>query len=321
MTKITKIWLIIAVSLILIGCVIFFGVMTMLKWDLTKLSTVKYETNEYEISEAYKNISIVTDTADVVFVPSENESSLVVCREQKNIEHTVLVKDNTLTIEINDTRKWYEFIGINMGSSKITVNVPMGKYGALWVESETGDVEIPKDFKFESIDISENTGRVENYASVSDSIKIKTSTGDICVENISAGSLELSVSTGGIKISGVSCEGEANINVSTGKAKLTDVQCKNLISSGNTGSVNLKNVVAADKISVTRSTGDIEFEACDAAEINIKTSTGYVKGTLLSDKIFSTQTDTGRVRVPKTTSGGICNIKTSTGDIDISIQQ
>ena len=64
MSKITKIWLIIAASLVLVGCIIFGGVMTMLKWDFTKLSTGKYETHNYEIDEKFNNISIVTDTAE-----------------------------------------------------------------------------------------------------------------------------------------------------------------------------------------------------------------------------------------------------------------
>ena len=54
--------------------------------------------------------------------------------------------------------------------------------------------------------------------------------------------------------------------------------------------------------------------------IMVKTSTGNVKGTLLSDKIFVTDTSTGRVSVPKTTSGGKCEITTSTGDIEIELE-
>ena len=67
----TKIWLIIATSLVLIGCIIFSGVMTMLKWDFTKLSTSKYDTNNYEITENFNNISIITSTADILFLPSK----------------------------------------------------------------------------------------------------------------------------------------------------------------------------------------------------------------------------------------------------------
>ena len=65
-----KIWLIVAAALVLLGSVLFVGVMSMLKWDFHKLSTVSYETNTYEISETYQNISIVADTADIVFVAS-----------------------------------------------------------------------------------------------------------------------------------------------------------------------------------------------------------------------------------------------------------
>ena len=52
----------------------------------------------------------------------------------------------------------------------------------------------------------------------------------------------------------------------------------------------------------------------------VNTSTGDVNGTLLSEKIFITDTSTGRVSVPKTTSGGKCEITTSTGDINIGIK-
>ena len=319
MSKTVKIWLIIASSLVLVGCIIFGGVMNMLKWDFTKLSTAKYETNAYEINEDYKNISIVTDTANIVFLPSEDSKTSVVCHEQKNMKHSVTVKGDTLAIEVVDTRKWYEYIGINVGGPKITVNIPNGEFGALLVKSSTGNVEIPKDFKFESIDITESTGKVTNYASASELIKIKASTGDIHIKNISAGALDLSVSTGGITVSNVTSEGDVKINVSTGKTNITDIECKNVISSGTTGDIFLKNVIASEKFSIERSTGDVKFDGSDAAEIVAKTDTGNVRGSLLTDKVFITQTDTGSIDVPKTMTGGRCEIITDTGDIKIII--
>ena len=42
--------MIFAVILIIAGCMILGGVMTMLNWDFSKLSTVQYETNVYEIT-------------------------------------------------------------------------------------------------------------------------------------------------------------------------------------------------------------------------------------------------------------------------------
>lgn len=321
MSKITKIWLITAASFVLVGGIIFGGVMAMLQWDFTKLSTGKYETNDYEIAENYNNISIITDAADVVFVPSESQKTSVVCHEQKNRKHSVTVRSGKLVIEIVDARKWYEYIGINFGTPKIAVSIPQGEYGALFVKSSTGNVEIPKEFKFENIDISESTGNVTNYASASEKISIKTSTGNIRVENASAGTLDLSVSTGGITVSNVTCEGDVKINVSTGKTNLTNIDCKNVVSNGDTGAISLKNVIAAEKFSIERSTGDVKFDGCDASEIFVETDTGDVRGSLLTDKVFITQTDTGSINVPKTVTGGQCEITTATGDIHISIKQ
>ncbi len=318
MSKATKIWLTVAAALVLIGCIIFVGAMMAHKWEFGKLSTAKYETNEYAIDESFKNISIVTDTADIVFTASKDSECSVVCREQKNMKHSVCVKDDTLVIELADTRKWYEYIGINFAAPTITVHLPEGEYGTLYVKENTGDIEVPEDFIFESIDISASTGDIENYASAAEHVRIKTSTGDIRVEDISAGALDLSVSTGKVTVSDVSCEGDVTLKVSTGKTSLTNITCQNLTSSGDTGIISLTNVYVEGTMLIDRSTGDVAFENADAASISVKTDTGDVRGTLHSPKTFYASTDTGKVSVPKT-SGGICEITTDTGDIIIEL--
>lgn len=319
MKKTTKIWLIIATSFILVGSLIFGGAMIMLKWDFSKLSTAKYVTNSYDINEGFKNITIDTDTADILFVASDYQTCKVVCYEQENIQHSVNTANDTLVIKAVDNRKWYEYIGINFKAPKITVHMPIGDYGALAIKSSTGGIEIPNDFIFKSIDISESTGKVSNHASATDGIKIKTSTGSICVENVSAGSLDLSASTGGITVNNVECFGDVNTNVSTGKTNLIDVECKNLTSNSSTGSINLSNVVAIENFSINTNTGDVSFEYSDASQIFMETNTGDVSGSLLTEKVFITQTDTGSVDVPKTVTGGRCEITTDTGNIKIDV--
>ncbi|MBQ9805887.1 MAG: DUF4097 family beta strand repeat protein [Clostridia bacterium] len=320
MSKATKVWFAIATALILIGLILFGGIMGSNKWDFTKLSTVEYETNQHEITKEFKAISVNTDTADITFVPSESKSCLVVCYEQASVKHSVEVKDGTLSIKAVDTRKWYEHIGINFDTPAITVYVPRGEYGAISIQSSTGDVEIPKELQFESIEITESTGDITNYASASDFIKLTTTTGDIRVENISAASLSLSVSTGRITASGISCEGDVTVNVSTGKSVLTDVTCKSLISNGSTGDITLTSVIATERFSIKRSTGDVKLEGCDAGELSITTDTGDVEGSLLSEKVFIANTDTGDKAVPDTISGGKCEVTTDTGDIRLTIK-
>lgn len=320
MRKGTKIWLIIGSSFIVLGVLIFASVMTINRWDFTKLSTVKYETNTYPVSEEFNSISMKTDTADIFFLPSGDGTCQVICYEQEKIKYSVAVQDGTLTINALDERKWYDYIGIALGGPKITVYLPKTEYDMLFIKASTGDIEIPENLRFENIDILASTGDVQCYASVSGFIKIKLSTGDIRVENVSADALDLSVSTGDVTTSSIKCEGDIKIKVSSGDVRLTDIACKSFISTGSTGDISLKNVIATEQFSIKRSTGDVRFESCDAAAIFVETDTGDVSGSLLKDKTFVVESNTGRIDVPKTVSGGRCEINTATGDISITIK-
>lgn len=319
MKKSTLVTIIVASSLILAGSLIFCTVMSILKWDFTKLSTTKFETNDHVIAEDFNSICIDTDTADIEFLISDNDKTSVVCHEHEGEGHAVAVKDGTLTIELKDTRKWYEHIGINFGSTKITVYLPESEYTSLLINMDTSDVKIPNDFMFESINISGSTGDVTCLASAQEFIKIKTSTGNIELEGISAHELDLSVTTGDIKLSDIECDGDIEIKVSTGKSRIEDVKCKSLISEGDTGDIHLINVVATEIFSIERSTGDVRFDSCDAPEIYVETDTGDVYASFLTDKVVIYETDTGDVSIPKSTDGGRCEISTDTGDITVTI--
>lgn len=319
MKKPTKIWLITGTALLLIGLIIFGCEMFMLKWDFMKLQTRNFETNTYTIKEEFSSILINTDTADIEFKLADNNACKVVCYEDIKTPHSIAVEDETLNINTLDKRKWYDHIGINFTSPKITVYLPKTDYSSVIIKESTGDINIPNTFKFLNADVLVSTGNVNFLASAFNEIKIKTSTGHIYTENISAKEVYLSVSTGEIKASKINCGGDFSLNVSTGKASLLDITCKSLISNGDTGDIRLKNVIATEKFSVKRSTGDVILEGSDAKEIFIKTDTGDVKGTLLSSKVFITDTDTGSIKVPETATGGKCEITTDTGDIKIDI--
>ncbi len=333
MKKLTKILLITATALVLIGAVIFAGGFLRLK------SEFKYKINTYEITESFENLSINTDTADITIKLSDDTKSKIVCHEtNENIKHSVNVQNDTLAINLNDNRKWYDYIEINFGSPKIEIYLPIKDYSALNIKEDTGDIEIANDFSFMDVNITLSTGDI-NFCADAENIKIKgstsditlesistgavnisTSTGDIYLKNMSADKINLSTSTGDIIASGVTCKADAKLNVSTGKITIKDAKLKNLITYGSTGDISLKNVLAGNKFSIKRSTGDVKFNACDADEIFIVTDTGDVKGSLLSSKIFLTNTDTGNIDVPKTTTGGKCEITTDTGNIEITIK-
>ena len=317
----TKIWLIIAAALVVLGGIIFTVIMTLNHWDFSKLSTVKYTTSTHQVSEAFRDILVDTDTADILIGVSEDETCKVVCREQEKLTHSVSVADGVLHIQLVDQRKWYEHIGISVGHSQVTVYLPQREYGALNIAAGTGDVALPRELGFENVAISLSTGDISSFAAVSQAAKFKASTGRIWVESIAPETLDISVTTGRITVTDAACTGDVTLGVTTGKIQLTDMTCQNLYSSGSTGDLTLNNVTASGSFNLKRTTGSISFAKCDAAGITVKTTTGHVTGSLVSGKVFATQTSTGNVRVPETTTGGLCKITTGTGDIQITIEE
>lgn len=247
--KQTKVWLVIAGFLILAGLIVH-----------SVLHNGSYETNTYEITESFHNLSINTDTADITFALSEDGKCRVQCYEEEKVKHCVTIREDTLVIEVVNSKSWYDYIGINISSPKITVFLPKAQYDSFLIDVSTGNVRI----------------------------------GNLSVK-------------------------ELNISVSTGDVTLANLPCNNLTSTGSTGNVHLDHVTAAQKLSIERSTGNVKFDGCDAAEIFVETDTGNVTGSLLTEKIFFTHTDTGRIDVPQSVTGGKCEITTDTGNIKITI--
>ena len=281
MSKTKKIWLLVGASLILIGTITFITIMSLIGWDFKMLSNHKYQTNIHTVTEEFNSVSIDTTTADITFIPTQNENCSVVCEEQEKLTHSVSVINGTLTVKLIDTRKWYEYIGISFKSPKITVYIPQDEY----------------------VDIS-----------------VKASTAKVSIREISADSIDVSVSTGDVKLTSITCKNDIKIKVTTGDTELYDIKCKNLTSNGSTGDVELKNVIAKEKLSLERTTGDIELDFCDAKDIFAKTSTGDVEGSLLTDKNFNVKTCTGKQKVPTSAGEGKCEITTDTGNVNIRVK-
>ena len=330
---------IIALCLIAVGSIVFVCVMAANHWDFSKLVTQKLVETVHNTEGEFDSISIMSDTADIEILMSDDEKCRVECYEYENEKHTVSIADGTLKIESVDERKWYEHIGITAHSPSIKIFLPEKEYRALSIDESTGDISIKEYFKFDSIDIKVSTGDVLIENTCMGDVNIEASTADITLSFAEcSGNVGISASTGDIQLSSVNCDGDITTRVSTGKTTLntltckalrmtastgktlmTDVNCTEIISEADTGDITMKNVIAVKSFNLSRSTGDVFFDMCDAGEIFVQTSTGDVTGTLISDKIFFAESDTGHVEVPKSTVGECCEISTDTGDINISV--
>ena len=179
------------------------------------------ETHEYEIKENFKDIKITTDTADIQFILSENPSSFIVCEEEKNANHSVTVKENTLRIEIVDDQKWYEDIGIKLRTPKITVYLGKSEYGNISLETDTGNVLLDDVITTGKLTIETDTGNVNFEACDASEVIIKTDTGNITGSFLTDKVVFAESDTGKIDIPKVIADEKCEIITDTGNIKIT----------------------------------------------------------------------------------------------------
>lgn len=258
MRKITKVWLITAGSLILTGFILFTVVMSAFKWDFTKLSTSEYETNITEIDKTFNNISISTETADVVFALSDDEICRVECCEDEKEKHTVTVENDTLTVKSNNQKSWYDYIGFSPNLQKITVY-------------------LPKDHSFGNVDISLSTGDV-NIKNISvGTLNLSVTTGDAYLTDIVCGNIISSGSTGDITLNNVLSTEKISVERSTGDVKFNDSDAAEIYVKTNTGDVT-GNLLSSKVFVTDTNIGSIDVPETDnGGKCEIITNTGDIK--------------------------------------------
>jgi len=244
MSKKKIVTLLLASVLVVAGIVLFLVGACGFNFDMTQLSVGSHETNTYELQESFRNISVDVDTADVIFVRSQDGKCKVVCKESSQQKHSVRIADNTLQIRLDDHRHWLDYI-LNLEQLEITVYLPADSYDRIGVDTDTGDVAIPAGFTAKEV-------------------AIQTDTGDILLDSqLCSGNIALETDNGDIELRDVVAQGQIRIE-------------------SDTGDVSFKNCDAL-RINVETDTGDItgtlrtgkQFRAySDTGDVEVPLSTG-----------------------------------------------
>ena len=284
--------------------------------------SVKVETAEYKELGTFENFNINLRVADLEIKPSTDGTRSVIVDETKYDQHTVEVKDNTLVVTGHDKRQWFEhlFSWAFFQKVKVTVYIPEGTYNTFKVRNSTGTVVVHANYTFDSFDVKTSTGSINSSANSLNQIKAESSTGSINIKDVTAKSVNLKASTGSVHLTNAVVTEDVEAYASTGSVNLENVKCENFKTDGSSGTARLTNVIVNDKIDIRRSTGSVKLVDSDANSLYIKTSTGSVNLTLLSEKVFYATSGTGSVSVPKSTTGGMCEIHSSTGSIKAVIK-
>jgi DUF4097 and DUF4098 domain-containing protein YvlB len=336
--KKSNVAIIVAVCLIFVGSAILFAGLIAADFNFDDFASEQFEETANLVEGSFEHISVSTQIHTIELIKSDNGECKIIYDKNDNFKLEYVITDNTLTLKIIDDREWYDYIGIFTEKATLTLYLPESKYQSLSVVTNTGDVTIPGTLAFTYATIAASTGSINISANFEENLSIAVSTGNITLKELKLKKLSASVSTGNILLENVETENELKLECSTGSIELYGINAESIVSTGSQGDILIKNTkvqneikikrstgdvtltnTTADSFKIKTSTGDVKLNSSDAESIDIETDTGKVEGSLLSEKIFVTNSGTGNIQVPSTNSGGTCKIRTSTGDIRITI--
>lgn len=347
-----------AIAAIIVGGIALSLISAFTVIAIVSASNVKKDTKEFAINETVSNIKIDVDTTDIEFQLSENNERKVVCEQTTKDIHEVSVENEELLIKYFNRRNVFERI-FNFQQMKVTVFLPMASYSSLEIETDTGEIDVPYGYTFNSVKLKTDTGNISLKSSGVEQVSVRASTGNITLSNINTKDFSVQASTGRLNLSKINAstkffsktstgnqvmeevttkelesqsstgkisffssqiENKGSFSTDTGGVDLKDTTMGELYAKASTGNIKLTNTIINGHAELRTSTGDVIFEDSDAQTLYIKTSTGDIKGTFLTSKIFYVKQGSGSPNYPKSTEGGLCEIYTDTGNINIKFK-
>lgn len=329
MKKSVKSALIVSVSLILSGLLILFAVLWSLSFDFSKLdytayNNVEYKVTVYDVDYDFTDVYIDETSLDIGFDVTEQEKAYVRVMAQENISHQVYVENEKLVIKRADDNTIKNSVwGINIATQtpSLTVYLPKKNYENLTINSTSGDIFIyeNKNFSFKNCEISANSGDIDVLGCVTDSLIVNNTSGKIDVGFGSLKNVTLSTNSGDVYLQKLKDSHDINIKTTSGDTNISLVTCDNLYVESNSGEQECLNTQVANLSEMHSTSGDITLEDFDSGELDLWSISGSIYGELLSAKSFITDSISGDIMVPKDGTGGVCLVRTDSGDITIAI--
>ncbi|MGE6489985.1 DUF4097 family beta strand repeat-containing protein [Paenisporosarcina sp. NPDC076898] len=138
------------------------------------------------IQDAFTNIEVTTNNAEVVIVPTKSSEATVEytgANKKHKYIFNVDVKGDTLFVQLKQKRRFFFSFGFNSSDLKLAVNVPEKQYKNLHVESDNGRISV-ENIQSEGIMLETDNGQIQVKKVLAKNVHVESDNGKIVLEDI-----------------------------------------------------------------------------------------------------------------------------------------
>ena len=311
MSKVTKVILITAGALILVGLIVSAIGIVILRNSVKKNDKkVVYEHKEEVITEDFTDLNLSEISETIEIKPSEDGQVRIDYYDAEKYIHKIEVKNNTLELYVKtyeDNAPWWERFSFHFDIEGLvtageehptTIYLPEDSYGSLTISTVSGEVIVPENYSFEGMSVSTTSGDVVAECIATGTVSFDTTSGNIAAANINATSLDASSTSGELSFTDTKVSGGVNINSVSGTVTLKDVK--------------------SDDLEVNTVSGEIYLTALDTETASLTTTSGDISGTIAGDHEYEVDTTSGDIDLPSSIKGeSLIEIDTVSGDVSL----
>lgn len=256
--KILVVGLIIGLSFTTVGVVIYGGNFEKIKDAFSRDDDYTFSIKEE--ANIVENLNINLKEGSVKLHVFNEEGYKVDFYESEYDKKTITYENNTLNIKQNSNNK-INFFNFTFISKKIA----------------TVNVYLPETFNGKTT--------------------IKTTSGDITIENYSFSSLELDVSSGNIRLNKVLVDKEISVEATSGNIKINELEALDLYVKSTSGNLELENSNITTNTSLKITSGNIKVEKTSTPIISVNAVSGNVNLKQIDSNDIDVDVTSGNVKV------------------------
>ncbi len=320
MKKSTKVILIVALCMFLSGIFVCMSALSMKGMDFDNMfkdnSTVRVATYD----EVFLSVDAQVKSGSLEIFPTSDDELKIECTEPENTYYDIKFEGDTLVIRRIDNRQWHQYF-MNFSREGIKIYLPERAYEDIKLDASSGKIIVNDGLSCRNLTAESTSGSVRAYGiNAQELVSLKGTSGQVVSDTVKAENMKVSCTSGKVTLGNIELTGDLNVENSSGNVEASSVNCTSFSAENTSGGITCSGVIAQDNINAKNTSGSINILQSDAQTLNLKSTSGSIRGTLLSDKIFIAESTSGSVKVPQTTQGGICKVKTTSGSVDITVE-